>query len=75
MLLDAERKFDLNVKRMDELNKLIFEYENLSMETYNQTEVLKDVITHRETERTVYQPKEQQLLFNDPSNEHIKKEF
>lgn len=51
MLLDAERKFDANVKRMEELNKMIFEYENLSMETYNQAEVLKDVVTHRATEK------------------------
>jgi len=32
---DFEKKFDINCKRMIELNKLLYEYESLSMESYS----------------------------------------
>lgn len=36
MISEAEKKFELNIKRMRELNKMIYEYENLSVESYTQ---------------------------------------
>ena len=31
---EAEKKFEQNIKRYEDLNKLLYEYETLSMETY-----------------------------------------
>lgn len=40
MFRDNEKKFDLNLKRMKDLNTLLFEYESLSSDTYSQSEYL-----------------------------------
>lgn len=34
IISESEKKFELNILRVKELNKMLFEYENLSIETY-----------------------------------------
>jgi hypothetical protein len=38
LISESEKKFDLNIKRMKDLNKMVFEYENISAEIYQNTD-------------------------------------
>lgn len=35
VVVEAEKRFESNCKKLQELNKLLYEYENLSMEIYS----------------------------------------
>lgn len=72
VVTEAEKRFDQHLKRMQEMNRLIFEYENLSVSTYQN---MYDIIGH-----STYQPTENTnndtlLLFNAQENQELKSEF
>lgn len=73
VIAEAEKKFDLNSKRMQDLNKLLYEYENISLESYspsmNQYEGKIKKNTQSKSEQALL------LLFENPNNIEIKKEF
>ena len=61
VIVESEKKFDISSKNNKILNKLLYEYETLSLETYAPKGVNKNV--------------SDLLLFENPDNFEIKNEF
>jgi len=64
VIRESEKKFDLNQKRMQDLNKLLFEYEVLSVDCYQSISELSD-----------HDTLDYKKLFNADENHLLKSEF
>jgi hypothetical protein len=64
VITESEKKFDLNQKRMQDLNKLLFEYEELSVDCYQSISELSD-----------HDTLDYKKLFNADENHMLKSEF
>ncbi len=73
MIIDTEKKFDANNKRMQDLNKLLYEYENLSVEAYSPA--ANKYLGNVSSNKTNLAEQTALLLFENPNNLEIKKEF
>lgn len=72
MISEAEKKFDLNIKRVKQLNQMIFEYEHLSVESYAHIE---NKYLGNNSFNLKQETSNNFLLFNSTENQEVKAEF